>query len=740
MKKKRKSIWKFFLVISLALILLSVFSVIVINANLDKNIDLTLLRPGTTSITRIYYYDKDIYGNPVGEARELTEEQIFLGKSEWRSYYDMPSDLVNAFIAVEDHRFYKHNGVDWLRTLKAAANYIIKLGKTEFGGSTITQQLVKNITGDNRQTPKRKIEEIIRALNIEKHAGKHQILEMYLNIVYLSQNCYGICSASRTYFGKEPEELTLAECASLASIVKSPTKYDPYKYPENNYKRRKIVLSEMLEHGMINEEEYNIALSEELKINSNIEQENNSGIFSWYTEALIDDITNDLMLQYNLSHEGANMLLYKGGLKIYSPIEPNVQKIAEQVFRGYQAYLDIQNGEYPQASCVVINPYTGDIVALVGGTGEKEGNRILNRATNIKRPLGSVIKPLSVYAPAIERGILSYSTVFDDVPILTEDGPWPKNSPDVYHGLTDLEYAVSRSLNTYSVLGLRALGVDNSFNFLKNELGFVNLTNDDKNEAPLALGQLTNGESLRTVTSSYAMMQNGGYVSNARTYYKVTDSFGNNILENEKNYKKVISEETASVMNNLLSSVTREGTARNTIIKNVLPVAGKTGTTGNSYDKWFVGYTPYYVCGVWVGFDTPQSIVQNGKSPAVTLFDAIMSEAHKNKNTDVLLFSSGNVIKVQYCRDSGKLVCDNCRLDPRLNRINTGYFIKGTEPTDICHLHKKIYIDPLTGMLSNDNTSQFIRRKIALLDYSRALNLTDIEILDERFTIRSRTR
>ena len=326
MNKKRSKLFNIFLFSFLTAIALMVSIVIYIDLNLNKEIDLNIVRAGSSSITKIFYYNRDEYGNITGEPVELKEEQIFLDKSEWCSYYDMPKNLINAFIAIEDHRFFEHNGVDWLRSGKAALTYVFNMGKSEFGGSTITQQLVKNITGDNKRTPKRKIEEILRSLYIEKNIGKTEILELYLNIVYLSENCYGVNSASEIYFGKKPNELTLSECATLASIVKSPAKFDPYTNIDNNKSRRKIVLAKMLEHNMISKEEYYDAIDDEVSINPKIENEKRSGVFSWYTETLIDDLVQDLMEKYNLSKEGALMVIYKGGLNIYSPIDPELQK------------------------------------------------------------------------------------------------------------------------------------------------------------------------------------------------------------------------------------------------------------------------------------------------------------------------------------------------------------------------------------------------------------------------------
>ncbi len=738
MKKRKNPIFKLLIIALLVFIITSIGVFIYINSNINKEIDLSLVRTGSSSITRIFYYNKDDYGNSIGEPIELTDEQIFLDKSEWCSYYDMPSNLVNAFIAIEDRRFLEHNGVDWKRTAMATFNYLKNFGKSEFGGSTITQQLIKNLTGDNKPTPKRKIEEIIRAIHLEKNIGKLEILELYLNIVYLSQNCYGVRTAAQTYFGKNIEELSLAECASLASIVKSPINYDPYKFPEKNAERRKLVLNAMLEEQMIANDEYNDAIKEELKINSSIENENKSGIYSWYTEAIINDIIIDLMDKYNLSREGAQMMVYKGGLNIYSPVSPEIQNTAEKVFKNYKAYISHQNGTYPQASCVIINPYNSDILALVGGVGNKTQNRIFNRAIDAKRPLGSVIKPLSVYAPALEQNDINYATVFDDVPIdISEEGTWPKNSPNRYHGLVDIEYSIAHSLNTVAVKALDLLGIENSFDFLRNELSF-DLTSNDKNKSPLALGQLTNGESLLKLTNAYTMFQNGGYVSKARTYYMVKDNYGNTLLENKSYQKKVISPETAAVMNKLLSKVVREGTASKSKLNGVINLAGKTGTSGNSYDKWFVGYSPYYTCGVWVGYDDPKSISSSGKSPAISLFDAIMEDIHKGKDLSIELFNSNDLIVSEYCADSGMLPCEQCKYDPRLNRIKYGYFKAGTEPREQCTLHKEVYIDSQTGMLADEDTSYLLKRKISLLDYRRNEVFGGIDIIDSRYLISSR--
>ena len=736
MRTKKHSFLKVVLIICMAFLLILLTSILYIKFGIKKEIDLSLLKPGTSTVTKIYSFDRKNGIFNIDSAEELIEERIFTENSEWCSINDIPENLKNAFIAVEDHKFYDHKGVNWPRTIKATLNYISNLGKVSFGASTITQQLIKNLTGDDMLTPKRKIEEIFRAQNLEKKLSKNEILELYLNVVYLSQNCYGIQSASNLYFGKNAEELTLEECASLASIVKNPSKYDPYKFPENNKSRRKIVLKEMLEQKMISQTEYNDAMNTDLAINSNIDKQRSSGIYSWFVEKLISDIKTDLMKEYNLNEEGALMMINRGGLKIYSTIDTNAQKAVDEVFQNYISFLKPQNGKYPEASCVVLDPNTSDILAIAGGVGVKSANRIFNRATDAKRPLGSVIKPLSVYAPGIEMKSFTYGTSFEDLPILNGESFWPHNANNRYMGLVSLNYGLEHSLNTVSVRALNMLGLENSFNFCKDRFK-INLVDDDKNQAPLALGQLTQGDTLLNVTSSYATFANGGTISTPRSYYYVTDSNGNVILKKEYHGERIISEDCASIMNIMLRNVAINGTAKNLTITKKFDIAAKTGTSGENKDKWIIGYSPYYVCGVWVGYDTPITMNHAGNY-AIEMFDNVMNRAHFNKEQDMFLFNSGNLIKTQFCVDSGLAPTNACEMDLRLNRVQTGYFIKGTEPKWECNLHKEVNIDSRTGLIANDGLSSLLKRKISLLDYNRESIFKQFEPYDEKYFILSR--
>ena len=739
MKKIKKSTAKHIVIYSiLAILILTVILAIVLYAKIDKRIDIALIKKGSSTVTKVFYFDYQDRSERVGDPVELKEEAIFSKNSEWKSIYDIPQNLKNAFIAIEDKRFYEHNGVDWMRTGKAFLNYLFKFDKSGYGGSTITQQLIKNITGENDFSPKRKIEEIFRAINLEKSLGKNEILEAYLNVVYMSQNCYGVGAASKLYFNKELDALTLGECATLASIVQNPSKFDPYLNLQNNVKRRNLVLKEMLSQNLITENEYKKAKSEKLSISSNVENNRTSGIYSWYTEALINEICNDLSQKYNLNVSAARNLILKGGYNIYSVIDPNLQSYVEKVYENYKAYIDNQNGTYPESSCVIIDPYTSDILAIAGGVGKKTGNLIFNRAIDAKRPIGSVIKPLSVYLPGLEEGIINYSTVYDDTPLqLSNNEYWPKNSPNIYHGLMPVSYAISHSVNTVAVKALRDLGNNKSIEYLKR-FGINVDKNADENESSLALGQLTSGESLLNVTNAFTMLVNGGNISNPKTYLYVTDSLGNKILEKNNQTNNVISAQNAFIMTKMLCNVVNEGTASFIGLKNKISTAGKTGTTSNNEDKWFVGYTPYYVCGVWTGYDIPKPMYY-AKNPSCVLFDVIMDYAHKDLDLSKEFEEPIGIIKREFCFDSGLCPTNSCENDLRGSRVMVGYYKFGNAPKDKCHLHKLVEINIENGLISDKYVPFWKKRRVSLLEYNRKVQ-DGIIVADDEFLIKNRKK
>ena len=562
---------------------------------------------------------------------------------------------------------------------------------------------------------------------------------IFLNVVYLSENCYGVGTASELYFGKDVSELTLAECVSLASIVQNPSKFDPYTNPENNKNRSKIILNQMLDQNMITEDEYNLAKCEVVSINENLENEKSTGIYSWFTETLINDVIKDISIKYDIPEKSAKMIILKGGLNIYSTIDPNLQNIASEVCENYKKYLfPNDDGTYPEASCVIIDPQTSDVLAVIGGLGKKEGNRIFNRAIQAKRAPGSVLKPMSVYAPSLEENLINFATIYDDTPVKLLNGEiWPKNSPNKYSGLMPISYAIEHSTNTVAVKVLDKLGVNTSYDYLTNKFKLHLDEKKDKSPSPLALGQLTNGETLLNTTNAYSPFANGGYISSPKTYLYVTDNYGNIFLENEEYSEKVLSEETSFITTKLLSGVVNKGTAKYITLKNKTEVAGKTGTSSDLKDRWFIGYSPDFVCGVWCGYDTPKPMYYS-KNPSCVLFDEIMNKVYEDKSYREF-YMPDNIIECEFCMDSGMLPCEDCKIDLRGDRTCKGYFVKGTEPVEVCDLHKRVVIDINDGLIADALTPSYRRRVVSLLEHAR-YNEFDVDILDSIYFIENRKR
>lgn len=739
-------------------IVCSVFAIYVKN-NIDPSIDTSMLiAAGADTTTRIYYMDYETNEdrqNRTGTAVEIEEDRIYASENSlWASYQEFPNYLYQAFIAIEDHRFYDHNGVDWLGTGKAVVNFFVGFEEVR-GASTITQQLVKNITGDDDVRIQRKVQEILRALNLEKEKSKEEILEMYLNIIYLSNNCKGVQAAANYFFGKDVSDLDLVECAALASIVKNPSYYDPVRYPEHNAERRYLVLEAMYTYGYITEAEKLAAQETELVLvlnNGDDDETSVSNVFSWYKEAVFNDVQAALMEKYGYDEYAASMMIYSGGLKIITVMDPEVQAIMEEVYENDTEYFPYSNdGLQPESAMVVVDPYTGDVLGIVGGRGEKTQNRILSRATQAKRSPGSSIKPLSVYAPALDAGIINYATVYDDVPVTFGDydedwnvsddsgtkkiapDPWPANYPNVYAGLTTVNQAIITSKNTVAVRVLQELTLDVSWDFVKNKLGidsFIDMYTTasgvvltDKLIAPLALGQMNYGLTVEEVTAAYGIFQNNGVYNEPRTFLYVYDSEGNLILENSGDSRIVISEQTASIMTIMMQNVMSEGTGKSITLRKTVDVAGKTGTAGNDFDRWFVGYTPYYVGGVWFGYDMNQTLSDFKQNPSSAVWDVVMTKLHQkyideaNAGGEPLktFTVAAGVVECEYCLDSGMLPCDTCKLDPRGNRIATGYFTRDNMPTETCDVHVAVKYDSEVGGVVLD-TSKYTGDPSKLID------------------------
>ncbi len=745
----------------------------------DPSIDASLLvKASTDKTTRIYYnkYEtEDDRINQDGTAVEIEDQRLYsTNNSIWVEYDKIPDDLKWAFICVEDHRFMEHNGVDWLRTGKAVFSYFFGAG--DFGGSTITQQLVKNLTNDNENSIQRKVQEIFRALKLEKDHSKDEILEMYMNIVFLGNNCYGVQAAANFYFDKDVSELTTVECAALAAIVKNPSQYEPlnhdvvYKTDENGeekeagnrYRRRNQVLYTMWQQGKLTEAEFDKAWETELVVIGNKKEDNDESstadnVNTWYTDAVINDVKNALMEKYGYSDYVASFTIYTGGLQIYTCMDPEVQAVLDEVYINDDQYFPaVSGGLQPESSMIIIDPYTGDVLGLVGGRGEKTQNRILNRATQAKRPCGSSIKPLSVYAPAIDTGTATMGSVYDDCPVTTTaDGTvWPHNLPDVFNGYTTVQDAIRRSVNTCAIKIINDVGLDYSFDFLTKTLHMDNVIESyttasgtvitDKAQAPLALGQFSYGITLWELTAGYTIFPNEGVYSKSRLWTQVCDSDGNVILENAPDYEIAISEESASIMTKMMQNVVSSGTATAVTVDRYVDVAGKTGTTSADFDRTFIGFTPYYVCGCWFGYDMNQALSDFYQNPAVAVWDTVMTMLQEKINAKAAAAGepiktfkeSDNLIKATYCRDSGMLLTDACNADPRGSRAETAWFTRDTVPTESCDVHVMVNYDRITGGVASDKCPDANVWAVGLIRNDTRDFLTQVTITDAQYVYR----
>ncbi len=696
--------------------------VIYIKNYVDPNFtELDNLKFDSALSTTMYYVDQN--GN------EILLEEDTLASSEnrmWANYAEIPQMLIDAYIAVEDQRFLEHNGVDTTRTASAIYNFFIPTSSNYGGGSTITQQLIKNVTGDNEATIQRKVQEIFRALSVEEKYTKEEILEMYLNTIYLSHGSYGVRVAAETYFGKELNDLTLAECASIASIGKWPTHYDPISNPKNNLTRRNLVLKLMLEQGKITQEQFNEAYDAPITLADGSDEEYSENVHSYYIDAVMDDVIADLMAEYGYDKLTASQVLYSGGLQIITCLDPVIQSCAEKVFTD-SSYWPETTGMQAQSAICIMDPETGDLLAIVGGLGEKRESRGLNRATHSYRQCGSSIKPLSIYALALENGVISPSTPVDDVPpVYYEDTEtyWPRNSSGKYVGLVSPDYAIQQSLNTIVVRLCEEMGVENVYNNFK-DYGYTTLVDSvtlangtilsDINTSPLALGGLTYGVTVREHTQAYATLANRGITSKARTYSIVRDSTGKVILDNSEQHDVKYRETTAAILTEMLTHVVESGTAasRVTFWKNYgLEVAGKTGTTNDKKDVYFAGYTPDFVACCWYGYDRNNVITASG-NPAASLWNSVFKEIYKYYEENDISYQqkfdipASCVTDVEYCTVSGKLATDACRndlyhLQGGGSCIAKGMFEASEAPTEYCDKHIMLQWDQSTGGICLD--------------------------------------
>ena len=629
------------------------------------------------------------------DSDEYTLYETIKGKEnrEWVDSDKIPDTLKNAVVAIEDERFYKHHGVDWVRTIGAVKGWL--LGGTQYGGSTITQQLIKNITADNDYSVKRKVNEIFRAFALEKEIDdKDRILVMYLNTIYLGYNSYGVQTAAMQYFDKDVSQLDLAESAVLAGLTNNPSIYDVYNHPEKVKERQETILAQMLDQKMISQEEYEAAVAEELNYRPYEEyQQEIKSTYSYFTDEVIKDVINDLMTEKGYSRLVAENMVYSGGLNIYATIDTKVQNALDEVWANADNFPNTEKyGEIPQ-SAMVITDKQGNIVGIAGGRGEKTSSRGFSYASDARRQPGSSIKPLATYGPAMDAGIATPdTTVYDRALIQDAEGnPWPMNDGKYPTGRAmTVKEGMTRSLNTISAQLLKQLTPQKSYEFMTQQLGFKlvdSRTNEDGTVqsdidlAPLALGALTDGVTVREMAGGFSTFINDGVYGGTRTYTKVTDSEGNTIMENTPNTDKGFTNvRTDYYMLDCLQNVTAHGTAYGIQLDGV-ETGGKTGTTTSNTDIWFCGITPKYSGAVWVGYEHNYRLDGLYGRNAAEIWLAVMQKVHAGDSGLVFDSHPQDFEEVTYCMDTGLLASGACRA---AGRAATGRFWKDKVPTETC--------------------------------------------------------
>ena len=728
-----------------------------VKTTLAPTLDVDIDDYNMSQSTIVYYTDKDTGEDVEMETLKAKEYRILV------DYDQIPDAMWQAAVAIEDKRFFEHHGVDWQRTIGATVNMFFKQRNT-YGGSTITQQTLKNMTKDNKPYVNRKVREIFRALEFEKKYTKPQILELYLNYIYLGKGCYGVEAAAKYYFDKDVWELSTAECASIIAITNNPSLYGPmYKITytrddgttvtprQLNKQRQETILEQMYKQGYIKTEaEYEAAVNEELHF---IEREGNADetlqqddkdqqYQSYFVDQVRRDVTSDLMELWGLDKKATETKLLSGGYRIYTTMDPDIQAIAESVYadRGNLKNLTSASGQLIRSGITIVDVTNGNVVAMVGDMGEKQGDMVWNYATDVHQ-CGSSIKPISTYAAALENGAITMADSFDNYPVQLLNGtPWPKNSPPGYSGMVSLQYGVAQSLNTVAVRTILKLGLDKSYQFMTENMGITTLTEEDRGATgALALGGLSRGVTTEEMAAAFAAFANGGIYNSPRLYTRVTDADGNVILENETETHVAMKESTAYFMNQLLQGAVRNGTGASANFGN-MAIAGKTGTTSDNYDRYFAGYTPYYAAAVWTGYKNNERISYSG-NPALTLWRKVMSQVHEGLEYKSFPKASG-LTSVTVCMDSGLLATDACRADAR-GRVQTVQVVPGTEPTESCARHVFVNYCTEGQCVAGEYCPESSIESRVLLDYDREVFLRadgtpfDIPVGDSAYILKN---
>ena len=681
----------------------------------------------------------------------------------------IPVDLQHAVVAIEDERFYEHNGIDVKGILRAGVK-AITTGDFSEGASTITQQLLKNNvftnwTSESTQLERftRKFQEQYLAIQVEKKTSKDTILENYLNTINLGAGSYGVQAAARQYFDKDVWDLNLSECATLAGITQNPTKFNPITNPDSNQKRRKEVLQHMLDQNYITQEQYDDALADDVYSRIQAAQEKNSStentVYTYFEDELTDQIINDLMNIKGYTKTQATNLLYSGGLKVYTTQDSTIQNILDEEYSNPsnfpdevqyeldyaltvtdpdgnqvnyskemlqlyfqnedpsfdllfdspeegQTYVDrykasiladgskvvaerVNFAPQPQSSMSVIDQHTGYVKALIGGRGEKTASLTLNRATDTTRQPGSTFKIVSTYAPALNEKGMSLATTFEDEPYEYPDGSPVNNATRSYNGTTTIRTAIQNSINVVAVKCLEEVTPELGLKYLDN-FGFTTLAHgteadtdangnvwSDANLAT-ALGGITKGVTNVELCASYAAIANGGNYIKPIYYTKILDHNGNVLIENTSAERSVIKESTAYLLTSAMEDVVKKGTGTACQLDN-MAVAGKTGTTEAYNDLWFVGYTPYYTCAVWSGYDNNEKLPDYARNFHKALWKKVMTRIHEELPSKEFE-KPASVEKLSVCSETGLLPRAGCP-------VITEYFDVGTMPTEYCDQH-----------------------------------------------------
>lgn len=717
----------------------------------------------------VHYVDRDGKIQLLQQIYTTTDRQ----PAAWE---DIPQALKDATVAIEDKRFYEHQGVDWITTVKACANMFFG-GDSQFGGSTITQQLVKNTTDEKSITVQRKVMEIFRAQLLEKEYDKDVIMREYLNRIYLGRGCYGVKSAAASYFGKELQSLTVAECASLISITNNPSLFNPYSDNVFTYKgeerdgagrnryRQLNVLSEMLSQGYLSQKEYDDAVAQEMVFKDGIADEDrwavcdhcgyggivssyaqeganyycpqcgtltsvsknaSQHIYSWFVDAVIIDVASDLAAKDgfrwdDMEQNSRNYYLekiQKGGYHIYTTLDKDVQEQVDAIYTDLSKIPTTRSTQQLQSGIVVIDNSTGDIVALSGGVGEKTDFFAYNKATQAKLQTGSSQKPLSVYAPAFEKG-LSPATVIKDLPLSYNGGAFPKNDSRTYNYARTIFQGIVSSVNTIAAGTLNRIGTEYAYSFAKYNFGQKNLVDNyqttsgqvmsDIAVSPLALGALTVGATVRQMSAAYATFPNNGVYREPRTYTKVYNSEGDIILDNKQDSRQILTDKTVSYMNYCLYNAANFGTGAAAVFQGQ-NIAGKTGTTSSNKDRWFCGFTKYYTAAVWCGYNQPEAIYLTGNNtsnPAARLWRMVMQPIHQGKPA-VGLFNGNNFSTVNICLDSGLVATAACANDARgISRVSTVNCFSADIPTGTCNKHVSVEYCVTGGGVASEYCAHF---------------------------------